>query len=225
MRGRDIKRYSYEFADLYLISTFPSLKIDIEIYPAVKQHLLSFGYDRIKQTGDKGSRKKTNNQWFETQDSISYWEDFSKQKIIYPDIMRMPRQKENLEHYPYLYLDDKNYYVEATNFMMTGLDIDLVYSFIISDLGFFIFSKFYAGPQFDSTGFRYKKAYLEEMFIPKFSDNQKNEVRKLMNIKEDTKTVIKGISDILHTILDLNSEEIRFVENYKLDLLTNSFNE
>jgi hypothetical protein len=36
LRGRDIKRYGYEFADLYLIATFPSLKIDIEKYPAVK---------------------------------------------------------------------------------------------------------------------------------------------------------------------------------------------
>jgi hypothetical protein len=86
LRGRDIKRYGYEFADLYLITTFPSLKIDIEQYPAVKQHLLGFGYDRLKQTGEIGARKKTNNKWFETQDSISYWEDFYRQKIIYPDI-------------------------------------------------------------------------------------------------------------------------------------------
>ena len=83
LRGRDIKRYSYDFADLYLITTFPSLKIDIELYPAVKQHLLSFGFDRLKQTGDKGARKKTNNKWFETQDSIGYWDDFSKQKIVW----------------------------------------------------------------------------------------------------------------------------------------------
>lgn len=83
LRGRDIKRYSYEFADLYIITTFPSLKINIEQYPAVKEHLMSFGYDRLKQTGDKGSRKKTNNQWFETQDTIAYWEDFYKQKIVW----------------------------------------------------------------------------------------------------------------------------------------------
>ena len=83
LRGRDIKRYSYKFANLYLITTFPSLKIDIEQYPAIKQHLMSFGFDRLKQTGDKGSRKKTNNKWFETQDSISYWEDFFRPKIMY----------------------------------------------------------------------------------------------------------------------------------------------
>src|SRR5690606_37074367 len=86
LRGRDIKRYAYEFADLYVITTFPSLKIDIELYPAIKHHLISFGYDRLKQTGDKGARKKTNNKWFETQDSISYWEDFSKQKIVWGEI-------------------------------------------------------------------------------------------------------------------------------------------
>ena len=59
MRGRDIKRFAYDFNDLWLISTFPSLQYDIENYPAVKKHVLTFGYDRLKQTGDKNSRKKT----------------------------------------------------------------------------------------------------------------------------------------------------------------------
>jgi len=86
LRGRDIKRYGYEYQDLWLIATFPSLKIDIENYQAVKQHLLSFGYDRLKQTGGENARKKTNNQWFETQDSISYWEDFNKQKIVWGNL-------------------------------------------------------------------------------------------------------------------------------------------
>src|SRR5690625_6093429 len=30
LRGRDIQRYDYNFASLYLISTFPSLTIEIE---------------------------------------------------------------------------------------------------------------------------------------------------------------------------------------------------
>ena len=85
LRGRDIKRYGYDWKNLYVITA--RLVTDIpNNYPAVKQHLLSFGYDRLKQTGEKGARKKTNNKWFETQDSIGYWEDFSKQKIVYSDI-------------------------------------------------------------------------------------------------------------------------------------------
>lgn len=94
LRGRDIKRYGYEWAELWLIATFPSRHYNIDEYPAVKQYLLSFGIERLEQTGKTHivngqkvkSRKKTHNKWFETQDSISYWEDFYKPKIIYPDI-------------------------------------------------------------------------------------------------------------------------------------------
>lgn len=208
---------------MYIITTFPSLKIDIEKFSAIKRHLLSFGYDRLKQTGDKGSRKKTNNQWFETQDTIGYWDDFSKQKIIYPDIMRMPSKRELLETYPYIYLDDKNYYAEATNFIMTGEEIDLVFTFLISDLGFFVFSRFYSGPQFDSTGFRYKKAYLEETFIPTFKISDQIEIRKL--ISDGNSNFIKNIDSVLFAILKLTSEEQELIKNYKFSLLDTTFNE
>ena len=94
LRGRDIKRYGYDWAGLYLIATFPSRHYDIEKYPAVKNYLLSFGIERLEQTekihivnGEKiKARKKTNNKWFETQDSISYWDDFNKPKLFYADI-------------------------------------------------------------------------------------------------------------------------------------------
>ncbi len=69
LRGRDIKRYSYEWAGLWVIGTFPSLKIDIEQYPALKQYLSQF-LPHIEQSGEKGCRKKTSNKWFETQDSL-----------------------------------------------------------------------------------------------------------------------------------------------------------
>ena len=91
LRGRDIKRYGYNWADLWLIATFPSRHYDIEMYPAVKAHLLSFGKERLEQTGKKyiingeevKARKKTSNKWFETQDSISYWDDFFKPKVMW----------------------------------------------------------------------------------------------------------------------------------------------
>lgn len=84
LRGRDIKRYTYEYADLYIIATFPAKHYDIDDYPAIKEHLLSYGIERLEQTGKEyvingetiKARKKTNNQWFETQDSISYWDRF-----------------------------------------------------------------------------------------------------------------------------------------------------
>ena len=122
LRGRDIKRYGYDWANLWLIATFPAKNYDIEQYPAVKNYLLSFAepmlrevgldwvadgyladycYQKLAQTGqyieiagqrirlgsgDEKARKKTSNKWFETQDSISYWDDFSKPKIVWKRI-------------------------------------------------------------------------------------------------------------------------------------------
>ena len=120
LRGRDIKRYGYDWANLYLIATFPSCHYDIELYPAVKKYLLSFAYGYLVENGNKDiainhladfckqklaqtgqhiiingkfvldaknnkekGRKKTSNKWFETQDSISYWEDFFEPKVMW----------------------------------------------------------------------------------------------------------------------------------------------
>ena len=85
LRGRDIKRYKAEFADLWLIATFPALNLNIDNYPAVKKYLESFG-KRIEQTGKTGCRKKTNNEWFETQDQIGYYKEFEKEKIVWKRI-------------------------------------------------------------------------------------------------------------------------------------------
>ena len=78
LRGRDIKRYDYEWAGLWLICTFPALKIDIENFPSLKGYLQTF-LPYIAQSSEtingKKCRKKTSNKWFETQDNIAYYEE------------------------------------------------------------------------------------------------------------------------------------------------------
>jgi hypothetical protein len=129
LRGRDIKRYGYEFADLWLIATFPSKNYDIDNYPAAKQHLLQFGYDRLKQTGESGARKKTNNKWFETQDSISYWEDFFRPKIIYPNMTKF---------LPFVY-DEGGFLTNQKCFIITGQYIAYLTAFFNSSLFKYVF--------------------------------------------------------------------------------------
>jgi hypothetical protein len=95
LRGRDIKRYRVDFADLWLIATFPAFNIDIDDYPVVRDYLESFGR-KLHQTGESigkdedgsilKSRKKTGNKWFETQDQIAYHEEFEKEKIVWMDM-------------------------------------------------------------------------------------------------------------------------------------------
>ena len=81
LRGRDIKRYYINWADLWLIATFPSLHLDIENYPAIKRHLLTYGKARLEQAGKKlpdgsKSRKRTPHAWFELQDTCAYHAEF-----------------------------------------------------------------------------------------------------------------------------------------------------
>lgn len=126
LRGRDVKRYGFEFADLWIIATFPSRKYNIDDYPAIKKYLSNIGIERLEQTGKKyningeviKSRKKTNNKWFETQDSICYWEDFSQQKIVWGNLCLSAQYA----------LVDEGYYVNAPSpFIVPGTNISLPY--------------------------------------------------------------------------------------------------
>jgi adenine-specific DNA-methyltransferase len=85
LRGRDIERYRYKWAGLWIICTFPSKKIDIEQYPALKEYLASFG-ERLLQDGKPGHRKKTPHKWYETQDNIAYYPEFEKEKIVWQEM-------------------------------------------------------------------------------------------------------------------------------------------
>lgn len=94
LRGRDINAWVTEKEDQYLIGTFPALNLNIDQYPAIKNHLMSFGIEKLEQTGAKHivngeeikARKKTSNKWFETQDQIGYYKEFAKLKIVYPNM-------------------------------------------------------------------------------------------------------------------------------------------
>ncbi len=145
LRGRDIQRNGYNFANLYMICTFPSKHYNIDNFPAVKAHLENFGKDDIKhlekygqdcfgrkrlgQTGEAGCRKKTNNKWFETQDSISYWDEFSKPKIVYSETNNSIQTK--------LFFDSDGYMLDKTCFFVVSSDqqiLEHVYKIMSSDV-------------------------------------------------------------------------------------------
>ena len=205
LRGRDIKRYSYEFADLHLITTFPSLKIDIEKYPAVKQYLMSFGYDKLKQTGDIGSRKKTNNKWFETQDSIGYWEDFSKQKIVWKRVGSILR---------FAYDDTGALCLDSTCFA-TGKYIKYLVGIMNSKFGKYIMKD---SPQTGTGDLLISVQAIEPLIIPIPDDiiNNKFEIiinSKLQNINNLLSDFEKDIDILIYEMFKFTEEEIEFIES------------
>lgn len=84
LRGRDIKRYGFDFADLWLINTHNGIKdkdippVDINQYPAVKAHLDKY-WDKISVRNDKGYTP------YNLRNCV-YTDDFSKQKIVWGNL-------------------------------------------------------------------------------------------------------------------------------------------
>ncbi len=91
--GRDIKRYQPLRSNQYLI--FTRRGVNIKEYPAIEQHLSNFKERLMPRPKNwKGNswegRKPGPYQWYEIQDTINYYAEFEKPKIIYPNICKKP---------------------------------------------------------------------------------------------------------------------------------------
>ncbi len=162
LRGKDIDRYLCNFQNLYQIATFPAKNIEIDDYPAVKEYLESFG-KRLFQNGEKGSRKKTSNDWFETQDQISYYEEFEKDKIFYSEIGNSVD----------FYLDKDRYYCNNKLYLITSSSINL--SYLLAMLNSKVM-RYYFSLIFNFGGGKGKDTFLH-IAIPKI-ENQKPYIEK-----------------------------------------------
>lgn len=237
LRGRDIKRYSAKWAGLWLISTFPSRRYDINLYPAVERHLLSFAepmlrkagmdwiadnyladfcYQKLSQTGkfieiggqrvrcgqsDEKSRKETSNKWFETQDSINYWDDFSRPKIMYP----------NMTKFLPFYLDTKGYYQNDKSFLITGKHLAFLTAFLNSSLFKFCYIDNF--PELQGGTRELRKIFFDKIKIIQIDDSIEQVFKGLVSEmqKQPSKTTARKIDDLLFDIYELTKEERELV--------------
>ncbi|WQU73864.1 class I SAM-dependent DNA methyltransferase [Helicobacter pylori] len=221
LRGKDIKRYSYEWAGEWLINTHngytsaPKSKIppiDIEKYPATKAHLDSY-WDTIATRCDQGDTPYHLR-------NCAYLEDFEKEKIVYGEIVQEPR----------FYLDNGEcelggFYAEATSFILTGEHLRYLLGMLHSKLITFAFKTFYAGGGLGESGYRYKKAFIERLPIPKITKSNKPTADKIIALvdkilqakakdpKANTQKLEKEIDALVYQLYHLTDEEIKIIEN------------
>jgi hypothetical protein len=186
LRGRDTRKFYCNFHELYIIGTFPSKKVNIDDFKGVKDYLESFDKRKLEQNGksfinnegekDSG-RKPTKHSWFELQDSTAYYIEFEKPKIVFSEIVSEPQ----------FYYDTQKYYPEATAFLITGENLKWLTAFLNSELITVLFRIFYAGGELVGK-YRYKKAFLENLPIPKPDENFK----PIIEILVDYLGVYKG---------------------------------
>ncbi|MDI6033347.1 TaqI-like C-terminal specificity domain-containing protein [Flavobacterium sp. LB2P84] len=208
LRGRDIQKYKANWQNLYIIGTFPSLKIDIENYPSIKNHLLSFGFDRLKQTGEPGARKKTHNQWFEIQDSINYWEDFFRPKIVWGEISDKSK---------FAY-DSDSIYTEATTFLMTGNNLKYLLAMLNSKLLEWYFNQIGTATGVGTN--RWKKYTIE--LLPIVVPNKEtieiieNHINSIIANKNFGKSIEEILNNIVFELYGLSKEESLYINNISI---------
>ncbi len=213
LRGRDIKRYEYEWADLWIIATFPSRHYDIECYPAVKNYLLSIGIERLEQTGETHivngkkikARKKTCNEWFETQDSISYWEDFSKPKIVWAELARTGNA---------FALDFGNNMVGNTGYILTvpsNNQDELLYLLAFLNSRSMLYSLNQITTRFDENGWRWLRQFVEQLRVPPLIN--KNEILSIVaTVTKDNKQEVSEIlNNVIADIYNFTDEEKAYI--------------
>ncbi|EDP1906356.1 class I SAM-dependent DNA methyltransferase [Campylobacter jejuni] len=216
LRGRDIKRYSYEWAGLWVIGTFPSLKLDIEQYPALKQYLSQF-LPRIEQSGEKGCRKKTSNKWFETQDNIAYYEEFEKEKIVYPNM-----NKEFIA-----FFDNEFFLLNQKCFILSHQSNnkkELLYltALLNSNVNFYYFKQI--GAKLGASGYEMSKIFVEKLPIPKINSKNQKIADELINLADEilkakeqdknanTQELENKINSLVYKLYNLTEEEIKIIE-------------
>ena len=213
LRGRDIKRYSYDWAGLWVIATFPSRHYDIEDYPTVRDYLLSFGKERLEQTGKTHtidgvtfkSRKKTANKWFEVQDSIAYWKDFDRPKVMYP----------NMTKYLPFYFDQSGFYQNDKSFMITGHHMAYLTAFLNSSIFKFCFLEYF--PELQGGTRELRKIFFDKIPILEVSDEVNDLFVPLVQDIQTAYTIqkAKSIDSMLFELYDLTPQEretIGFIE-------------
>jgi hypothetical protein len=126
--------------------------------------LLSFGYDRLKQTGDNGARKKTSGKWFETQDSISYHEDFAKPKILYPNMTSV---------FPFMY-DESGFFSNDKSFILTANDnsVSLLFLTAVFNSSSAKLWIWYNCPELQGGTREIRKVYFEHFPVPHADEEQ-----------------------------------------------------
>ncbi|MDF2433600.1 MAG: hypothetical protein JWP44_3231 [Mucilaginibacter sp.] len=200
LRGRDIKKYSYDFADLWLINTHNGIKekgikpVDINLYPAVKKYLDHF-YPELENRVDKGVTPYNLR-------NCAYLEDFSKQKIVWGEIS----DKANFA----LDIHD-NYYVNNKCYLLTGNRLEYLICFLNSKVSEYLFSKI--GTTTGVGTAQWSKFTIEQLCVPLINEDQEKEFIFLVSDLSAKKLTEAAINQRIYTICGLTSEEVAFIES------------
>jgi len=228
LRGRDIRRYSYEWAGLWLIFIpwhFPlhedssivgsSKKAETEFqkqFPSIYNHLYIFKDNLSKRNASETGIRY---EWYALQRcAATYYAEFEKEKLVWQEMTKEPS---------FAY-DSDGVYCNDTCRILTGKDIKYFLSIFNSSFFCKIFSKYYSGGSLGSEGIRFKHTFMEKYPIPPITKDNKFLVNELINLSnylielkhqsiiQNTSQKEKEIDQLVYQLYDLTPEEIAIIE-------------
>jgi hypothetical protein len=201
LRGRDIKRYGYEFADLWLINTHNGIKekgikpINIKDYPAIKEHLDKF-LPQLQKRADKGDTPYNLR-------NCAYMGDFYKQKIVWKAVGR------NLT----FSLLDEGYFLSAPACLFTSDKVNLHYLLAVLCSSY---AKYFIYNNSDTTGagdIMLNIQSLEKLPVPKPNKEIEKKIVFLLNNIHHINAAENEIDKLIYQMLDLQKDEITFISS------------
>lgn len=209
-RHYDIEQYPA--VKNFLLSFAKADLLNANLNWIVEDYLSEFCLQKLSQNGlfveiegkrisigkkQEKARKRTANKWFETQDSISYWKDFLKPKIIYP----------NMTKYLPFYYDEQKYYTNQKCFIITGSHMSYLTAFFNSSLFKFCFLDNF--PTLGEDRRELSKIYFEKIPVLEVADATDAEFRTLvLDIqKEYSDEKAKAIDQRIFDLYGLTQEE------------------
>ncbi|GAA9253003.1 class I SAM-dependent DNA methyltransferase [Helicobacter pylori] len=227
LRGKDIKRYAYEWADLWVIFIpwhFPNInnpknmeenEQDFSIhYPIIYSHLLSHKDKLLKRNKDETGKRY---EWYCLQRwAANYYQDFEKEKIVYPETSQGA----------YFIYENSGIFLEKTAFMIVSdvYNLKLLTALLNSKLITFYFKNFCGGCILGKSGYQYNKHALEKIPIPKITPQNQELARKITDCakaileakekdpKANTLELEKEIDALVYQLYNLTAEEIKIIE-------------
>ncbi|MFP6032056.1 class I SAM-dependent DNA methyltransferase [Helicobacter pylori] len=223
LRGKDIKRYSYEWAGEWIIFIpwhFPNTGSPKSMekneqdfsthYPIIYAHLISHKDELLKRNKDETGKRY---EWYCLQRwAASYYQDFEKEKIVWAEMTDEPR---------FIY-DNKGFYTNQTCYFIAR-DDKYLFAILNSKVMYFFMRQM--ASNLGEGAFRWIKQFIERLPIPQITEkNQKladkitDGAKQILALKEkdpkaNTQRSEKEIDALVYQLYHLTDEEIKIIEN------------
>ncbi|HAQ39203.1 MAG TPA: restriction endonuclease, partial [Saprospirales bacterium] len=207
LRGRDIKRYKAEFADLWLINSHNGIKGKlpkvnvVKDYPAIYKHLQQYEKQLVKRQ-DQGDH------WTNLR-NCAYIQEFEKEKIIYPNMTL---------YLPFIF-NDKGYFINDKGYILSSDYFTL--KFLVGYLNSKIAHRWIRKncPELQGGTRELRKIFFENIPVPHLSNPLQQPfidlVDKVLEGKEnglDTTALEQQIDLMVYRLYELTYEEVKVID-------------